>query len=162
MISEKNMHFIMIGLLVDLNRGQKTVRQMTNEMSSIISFIAVSSIYKRSALSHRLGSSAELICVFKASTTLDLEQVSKALSSVQTQHPGAQIKLLCYDKNVQMLPAQTLPHPALVQDKALLRCSSEVWGSYEHPILGQTLSEIVNLNGTFDDVEFYSQGSAIL
>jgi len=153
---------MMIGLLVELNRGQKIVRQITNEMSSIVSFLSVSSIYKRGSSNHRLGQSAELICVFKASTTLDLEQISKALSSVQAQHSGTQILLLCYDKNVQMLPALTLPHPALIQDKVLLRCSSEVWGGYEHPILGQTLSEIVNINGTFDDVEFYSQGSAIL
>lgn len=159
---ESKTHLILIGLLVDITRGQKMVRQLTNEMNSIVSFHSVSTIYKRNTSQKKYGHSSELICVFKAMTSFGPEQISMALQSLQTKHQGTRALLLSYDKKVQLIPELTLPHPILIQDRALLRCSSEVWGDYEHPILGQTLNEIVSSNNVFDDVEFYSQGSAIL
>jgi 7,8-dihydro-6-hydroxymethylpterin-pyrophosphokinase len=75
---------------------------------------------------------------------------------------GSLIDLLVFNKDVIMLPNQTLPHPLMVSDTVLLRCASEVWGDYEHPILAQTLNEIVDSNRFFDKVEFYSQGSLLL
>ncbi len=162
MTNDQRQHFALVGLLVDLTRGQREIKQITNELGSILNLQSVSCIYKRDSTSTNSTLYSELVCTFRVSTSMGSLETQQTLQKISEKYQGAEILLLSYNKDVLMLPGQTLPHPNLIKDSVLLRCSSEVWGEYEHPILGQTLNEIVDSNRILEKVEFYSQGSALL
>ena len=106
---------------------------------------------------------SELILVMKIKThKSDLElfrflkQKEKNRGQLQQMRSESFI-MLAFDQMTRMVPGQNLPNVLLHSDRLILRCAAEAWGSYEHPVLGKTLNEIVKSEKEIAGVEFFSQ-----
>lgn len=149
-------HMTMIFIAVDVLEGASTLKSQIELLATQCEGLRVSSVYKRnqqSPLSNRFFS--ELVVVVKAETFLSVEKLSIWLKDKMNNHAA----ILTFDSDVQLLPDLNLPHPLLHTDPLTLRCACEVWGSYEHPVLGQTLNELVQLEQQTKNYEFFSQGN---
>lgn len=162
MTFELHRHFALVGLQSDLTRGERLVRQIIKEYESRFEVHGVSCVYKRNSENVNKTVYSELVCVIKISTTVEVEELRSAINSINIEFAGSEGTLLSLDRMVQMLPTLTLPNPKLANDPTILRCASEIWGEYEHPILGQTLNELITSDLSYQKVEFYLQGSKLL
>ncbi len=141
-------------------RAEQTLKKLLEQTKSFCSIMSVSSVYKSDSR-QQTNQRSELVMVAKVRTTLSQRELSLNISNVKTVEGGvtSQAILLSLNREILMTPGLTLPDPRLVQDRLILQCAAEVWGQYEHPILGQTLTELVKLYPARDPVEFFSQGT---
>jgi hypothetical protein len=116
-----------------------------------------SSVYKRDLEFGVNNFNSELVMALRLEIPIGHQELHQILKNLS---PG--ITLLAYDQEVHLFPGKSLPHPDLHQDSLTLRCAAEAWGTYEHPVLGQTLNEIVRSHDKFEKVEFFAQGRAVL
>lgn len=151
-----NKHALLILMTTDSIHGLREPQRIISEIQNFTKVMKISSIYKRYLDSSADNLNAELVMVIRAETDFDENQLQESLLKVSTD-----LLLLSVDQEVNMLPGNTLPHPLLHSDPLTLRCAAEAWGSYEHPVLGQTLNEIVRSDG-MEKVEFFAQGRAVL
>lgn len=116
-----------------------------------------SSIYKRYLSRAFQDLNSTVFMVLKVETEFGFEKLFDEMKRTNLFW-----KILVFDQIVRISPNLTLPSPALNEDPALLRCAAEAWPEYRHPILGQSLNELVKSVHSFDDVEFHAQGKEIL
>ncbi len=163
----KESHAALILIASDLVSGVSRLKEIKNQISEFSEIRAISSIYKKFLNSRSEDLNSELVVVIKIDTELETSQLFKKIKSRENKRSHQQITddeswlLLCYDHEVRMFPGQNLPSPMLHTDRLALRCASEVWGSYEHPVLGKTLSELIQSDEPLDQVDFYAQGSSL-
>lgn len=149
-------HMTMIFIAVDALEGASALKSKIELLALQCEGLQVSSVYKRnqkSPFSNRYFS--ELVAVVRAETFLSIEKLSLWLKEKMSNHAA----VLTFDSDVHLLPDLNLPHPLLHTDPLTLRCACEVWGSYEHPVLGQTLNELVQLEQNTMNYEFFGQGN---
>jgi hypothetical protein len=152
-------HMTLVFIAVDVLEGAISLKTKIDLLRTQSEGLAISNVYKRSQqspLSSRFFS--ELVVVVKAETYLSVEKLSLWVK----EKMGNSAAILSFDSDVFLLPDLNLPHPLLHTDPLTLRCACEVWGSYEHPVLGQTLNELVQLELQTKNYEFFSQGNSLL
>lgn len=156
-------HFVLIFISIDLVSGEERLKNISRELRQAGTILAASSVYKR-YLNERLEDlNSELVMVFKMQTKkseMELFQLLKRIEKAPKQHqPGSSetILLLSYDQKTRMVPGQNLPNLLLHQDWLALRCAAEIWGTYEHPVIGKSLNEVVGSQLGLGSVEFFSQ-----
>ena len=154
-------HFSIIGICVDINKGKKIINELVKEINSFVTPIKISNVYKRDIHEHINSKKTELICALKITTNLKSKELAETLDHLKDKYNDCFVHLLVFDKDINIIPELTLPNPILVSDHVILRCAAEVWENYEHPILGQSLNEIIDSIRVNDKVEFYSQGLSI-
>jgi 7,8-dihydro-6-hydroxymethylpterin-pyrophosphokinase len=156
----------LLGYGQDTLLGTEAIRQSLSSLIKDFSIEKVSSIYKRYFSARNEDLNSELIFVFKAVTHLEPEGLLEKLIAFNklngTNSAKMELLLLSYDQLVMLNPKIPLPHPRLVQDPAILRCASEVWGDFNHPILDKTLNEVVKSVYSFEHIEFFSRGDSLL
>ena len=162
-------HFALIHLRLDVVEGVEAARAILREISSWGDILAISSVYKRFMTSNATDLSAYLEFVVRVETGLDVyETLSKLLMHCAAgangivQSPFADLTLLAFDDLIHMSPKLTLPYPYLHQDPLIIRCASEVWGQYEHPIFQKSLSDMSRLAPATTEIEFYLQGKTLV
>jgi hypothetical protein len=149
------------GLLVivaDLANGEAAQKKLTAKVREFCQILATSSVYKRE---RTVGAkNAELVAALKITSSLPGEELAERFSKMQLNDSGTtEVVLLTLNHEVWMRPERTLPDLRLAKDSLFLRCAAEVWGDYEHPILGRTLTELVKLHPAADSIEFFAQGT---
>lgn len=156
-------HHALIYISVEFTAGLEKVRTLLTGLRQYGDIPRTSSVYKRFLTSRQEDLNSDICLVVKIDTDLgpmELQQRLEEMNSVllQNQHRQGQTLLLSYDRVVQLLPTSTLPHPQLRNDGLTLRCAAEIWGGYEHPVLGQTLNELVKSSEPIKTSEFFAQG----
>ncbi len=149
-------HSFLILLTTDFVHGIQEQQRILSEIQNFSKVLNTSSVYKRYLDFSADNLNSELVLVLRGETDFSEKHLQDAISKVSTD-----LLLLALDQEVNMLPGNTLPHPLLHTDPLTLRCAAEAWGSYEHPVLGQTLNEIVR-SDRMEKVEFFAQGRAVL
>lgn len=159
-------HHALIYVSVEFTSGLERLRQVLRDLRQSGDSIGVSSVYKRFLTSRHEDLNSEICLVVKLETNLNeasLDQAIQQINSGLLHEPRrhGHMLLLSYDQTVQLLPHMTLPHPQLRIDGLTLRCAAEVWGGYEHPVLGQSLNELVKLSEPMNTTEFFAQGKGL-
>ncbi|RYZ84521.1 MAG: hypothetical protein EOP06_17945 [Proteobacteria bacterium] len=154
-------HQALIHISADLVGGEPLVRAIIQQMNSIVELMAVSSIYKRYLSLSRADLNALIVTVIRVSTDSAVDEMLWHFKQY-TKDTKAKVQLLTYDDLVVLSPQLTLPHPSLHTDHLIIRCGSEAWPHYEHPIMQKTLSEIAASASPATDAEFYMQGKTLV
>jgi 7,8-dihydro-6-hydroxymethylpterin-pyrophosphokinase len=157
----------LISLSTDLMAGPARLRTLVDALAEMGDITQVSSIYKQFRSHGTADLNFNLVMVLKLNTDRDLEEVFALLQSLEQTQPagfGSQpeaLSLLAFNQEIRMVPGQNLPNPSLHTDPLTLRCAAEVWGGYRHPVLGQTLQELVRFSDPLTQAEFFAQGRSL-
>lgn len=157
-------HMAMVSISIELTAGQARLKQIVSSFSEIGQIVGVSSVYKRFLTNRAEDLNSELVLVLKIETDLLPEEIFQFLNEKAQANVGrvsGHFVLLVYDRQVRLMPGQNLPSALLHSDNLTLRCAAEAWGGYEHPVLGQTLNELVRSNEPLNNVEFFAQGRSL-
>lgn len=165
----KTTHNTLIHLALDVVGGEDKAVDILSEISELGKIISISSVYKRYSNKAYIDLSARFEVVFHLETLMSVEQTLQLLLSLGIEGKNkighkchAALTLLVFDEVVQMSPHLTLPYPLLHTDSLIIRCASEIWGNYEHPILQKTLREISKSAISEPFVEFHMQGKTLV
>lgn len=161
-------HVVLILVAIDLVAGSSRLKEIFYDFQEIGVVESASSVYKRFLNKRSEDLNSELVVVVKLETRLSYTDLLNYLRkkerprNLQNFTEAENFLLLSYDKMTRMVPGENLPHPLLHGDPLTLRCAAEAWGLYEHPVLGQTLGELVRSNSSGNsNVEFYAQFSKL-
>jgi 7,8-dihydro-6-hydroxymethylpterin-pyrophosphokinase len=154
-------HQALVHFATDLVGGTPLARSLVIELNKIGQILAFSSVYKRYLATNRADLNAKIEAVFRIGTDCAADELlwhfRRFIKDKKTL-----LNLLSYDDLVVLSPQLTLPHPSLHTDFLIIRCASEVWPQFEHPIMEKTLSEISSLALPAVDVEFFLQGKSLV
>jgi len=149
---------LLIFVRLDAQVGAFGIERAVKSLSLVGNILALSSIYKKQLNPDVIDFNAELIFVIKLETSFSYLQILDELKKIH----GIPVEVLAFAQEIRMIPGQNLPHTLLHSDEVVLRCASEAWGSYEHPVLGQTLNELVRSSRQLMNVDFFAQGTKFL
>jgi 7,8-dihydro-6-hydroxymethylpterin-pyrophosphokinase len=165
----KSTHNGLIHLALDVVGGEDSAINILSEISELGKIISISSVYKRYLNKAHIDLSARFEVVLHFETLMSVEQTLQLLLSLSagdrsdiSHKCNPSLTLLVFDELVQMSPHLTLPYPLLHTDSLIIRCASEIWGEYEHPILQKTLREISKSAASAPFVEFHMQGKSLV
>jgi hypothetical protein len=152
-------HEALVMVSSEFAHGQNLIRKIVAEIRSLCQVTQVSCVYKRKLQDSFSVYQTELVAVLRVKTPMESPNYFQTLCGIMDKNRGTKVVLLCFDQVAQMSPELTLPNPQLARDTVVLRCASEVWGDFKHPILGQTLNHLVHSSNSNEIVEFFSQGT---
>ncbi len=91
------------------------------------------------------------------------QEMQKLLNKLSSEKPHCSLKflLLLFENQSQMKPSLTLPNPFLHLRSELIVPSSELWPSFEHPVLKLSLAQLRNQTTARGNLEFYAQGNSL-
>jgi hypothetical protein len=165
-MSEKNEALIFIS--VDFMAGATRLRELVSELETFGKITTVSSVFKKYLNSRSEDLNSILAVAVKVQSIMDFPQVFEILHFRQEENSrkgealSENLVLLAYGQEVFLHPDQNLPSSLLHGDPLTLRCASEAWGDYKHPVLGQTLNELVSSSLSQIKIEFFAQGHTLL
>lgn len=148
--------------------GPDALKKLLEKLKEQTQILDLSSIYKRLPQEPFSEFDATMEGVIKGITVLGANDYfafvkdthRKMIFHMEKYH--IDLKLLSYDDFINMTPELTLPYPGLHVDPLIIRCASEVWGQYEHPIFKKSLSEISKDAPPLEGCEFFLQGKKLL
>ena len=155
-------HEALISISVEEISGATTLASIALELTEVVDFKSVSSIY-RVPLSSNDGQFGYFVVV-RMETPFDADTLLSAIYKVEQTfvEQGAHIVLLAWEDLISMVPQLTLPHPTLVSNPLVLHTATEVWDQYFHPVLGKTLLEIAKAKVNTQGAEFFAQGKQLM
>jgi 7,8-dihydro-6-hydroxymethylpterin-pyrophosphokinase len=160
-------HSALIWTSTDLMAGLDRLKVRIQQLESVGDIARVSAVYKK-FLSHRSEDlNSLLVLAIRLNTDLESEQLFAILQSLEkNDEPTAggeneSLTLLAFDQEIRLMPGQNLPHLKLHTDTLTLRCAAETWGEYQHPVLGQSLQDLVRFSDPLKHVEFFAQGRSL-
>jgi len=160
-------HSALIWISTDLMAGTARLVYLIQQLQELGEVAHMSSIYKKFLSERSEDLNSNLVLVVRLSTSRDLEDIFVILQSLEKNKEvtlGANpenLVLLAYDQEIRMMPGQNLPSPKLHTDTLTLRCAAEAWADYHHPVLGQTLQELVRFSDPLKHIEFFAQGRSL-
>lgn len=154
-------HQTLVQISLDLVGGTPVAQKLISNMKRFGEVLAISSVYKRYRGSNRVDLNANIEVALRFATDCAVDELLWHLRQIVTDEK-AEITLLSYDDLVVLSPQLTLPHPTLHTDLLIVRCASEAWPQYEHPIIQKTLSEIASTALPAVDSEFFLQGKSLV
>lgn len=162
-------HGILVHIATDFTGSENKLRSILNKIRERGEIISISSIYKRSPVGSKIESDTQVELVIHVYTTMSVDQCLHLIVSLTEEvtlgfsiKSNSKLTLLAYDALIMMSPRLTLPYPDLHNDPIIARCASEVWPTYEHPILQKTLAEISRNALATIGVEFHAQGKSLI
>ncbi len=157
--------FAIIYVSVDFVSGLKKMKNIINELRAIGDLQSCSTVYKkfRSRRAEDLNASIVMSTkwLLRASEAEVFEEIGRIMDfhlSENSWSGSLEIVFLAATNTVRLVPEENLPHPQLHTDSLILRCAAEVYGEYHHPILDQSLAELVLCSDPVRDAEFFDQG----
>lgn len=160
---EESSH-VLIGIEAGLLRGLESLRWTLENLQSFSEILAVSTIVQ----TNEGPNVAHLRVVLKLLTNLTPDQIIQELQLIEQKYDEAlrviepiRCFLMGYEQFVVITPSVTLPHPVMLSDSSWLFCAWEVWRSYQHPVMNQTLDRLMS-QANVTNVDFYSQGKTIV
>ncbi len=154
-------HQTLVHIVTDLVGGTPVAQSLVAEMAKVGEITAVSSVYKRYLSNSRVDLNANIEAVARLGTDCEVDELLWYFKQYVKDKQAA-LNLLSYDDLVVLSPQLTLPHPALHTDFLIVRCASEAWRQFEHPIMQKTLGEITSLTFPATDAEFFMQGKSLI
>ena len=154
-------HQTLVHVVTDLVGGTPIAQALATEMGKVGEITSVSSVYKRYLGNNRVDLNANIEAVVRLATDCEVDELLWHFRQF-IQDKKAALNLLSYDNLVVLSPQLTLPHPSLHTDRLIVRCASEAWTQFEHPIIQKTLSEITSLTRPAGDAEFFMQGKSLV
>lgn len=154
-------HQTLVHLTTDLVGGTATAQNLLVDMEKIGQVMAISSVYKRYLGKNRVDLNANIEAVVRFATDCAVDELLWHFKQL-LKDTNVKLNLLSYDDLVVLSPQLTLPHPSLHTDFLIVRCASEAWSQFEHPIIQKTLSEIASLARPAEDAEFFLQGKSLV
>lgn len=137
------------------SRNQTAVISFLQKLSERGKIKKISTLYKR-------GDIAEFSIMFQTWESVD--NMSGYLNQINEDVGWS---ILAFEDEIMMTPALTLPSPRLHDDLLLLRCATEVWEDYVHPLFNLTLYELMKKRSSEEKltplhVEFYMQSKSLV
>lgn len=154
-------HQTLVHIVADLVGGTPIAQALVTEMGKVGEITAVSSVYKRYLGKNRVDLNANIEAVVRLGTDCEVDELLWYFKQFISEKKAA-LNLLSYDNLVVLSPQLTLPHPSLHTDFLIVRCASEAWTQFEHPIIQKTLNEITSLTMPATDAEFFMQGKSLV
>ncbi len=161
-------HTALVLISIKMIAGVEILKRLVNELKLISWEIEFSSVYVQYETEQRYDFDANMITVLKMGTSLSAEEFSQKILMTQNyllSFTGAdRVKMtpLAIDQETLMVPDLTLPHPSLHMDPLVIRCATEVWANYEHPILKKTLNDLARSLPPITNAEFMLQGKSLV
>lgn len=162
-------HSALIHVALDLVGGVEKAKSLVRKMAEYGDILAISSVFKRYLTPERLDLSANIEFVIRYESQMSVDQMLLFVISLSeegtqgvTRKGMMELILLTFDDKILMSPRLTLPYPMLHQDPLIIRCSSEAWPQYEHPIYQKSLSEISRSAPPAKQAEFFIQGKSLV
>jgi 7,8-dihydro-6-hydroxymethylpterin-pyrophosphokinase len=157
---------ILIGIESGVLRGMDILKKSTEIILEFTEILVISSVIRST---HQDQDNAEeyLSVVLKATTSESPETLIKRLIHLEQYFLREYFSkyfravLLAYSDQMSLVPHLLLPHPQLVQNRAFLIGSVEIWGNYNHPILEKQLNLLLK-DTDVKGVEFISPGKSLL
>lgn len=156
-----NTETVLIGLRCNLMEGLDPLRKAVQEVQHNSSDHKISNIYKSEGLALERGWLAELWAVLRLRSNSDLHDLKTQMLFWSDRTP-IELTLLSFGSHVVLNPEVPLPHPHLHRMRIFLQCAAEVEPHFIHPILGQTLLDLVNSDARVLNGEFFAQGRQTL
>jgi 7,8-dihydro-6-hydroxymethylpterin-pyrophosphokinase len=154
-------HQTLVHITTDLVGGTTVAQIILKEMEKLGHTLAISSVYKRYLGKNRVDLNANIETVVRFATDFAVDELLWHFKQI-TKNQKVNLNLLSYDNLVVLSPQLTLPHPSLHTDFLIVRCASEAWSQFEHPIIQKTLSEIASGALPALDAEFFLQGKSLV
>lgn len=154
-------HQTLIHLATDLVGGTSIAQNLAIELEKLGQIVAISSIYKRYLGANRVDLNANIEAVLRFATDCAVDELLWHFRRLLKDKKPS-LNLLSYDDLVVLSPQLTLPQPCLHTDFLIIRCASEAWPQFEHPIIEKTLSEIAAFAFPAVDAEFFLQGKSLV
>lgn len=154
-------HQTLVHITTDLVGGTPIAQNLLSEMEKVGEVVAISSVYKRYLGKNHVDLNANIEAVIRFATDCAVDELLWHFKRF-IKNKKVNMNLLSYDDLVVLSPRLTLPHPSLHTDFLIVRCASEAWSQFEHPIIQKTLSEIASLALPALDAEFFIQGKSLV
>lgn len=164
-MSDELWHQALVAIACDLASGERHLKKMVRQIELISQIESISSVYKKNHSDDYESLNSQLWVVVRIKTKESAEGLNSELRKIGdggTQFSKGMAILLTYDQQINLLRDLPLPHPMLQGEKVVLFCASEAWGQYRHPILGQSLNELVMLYAQDEPLEMFFQGTQLL
>lgn len=168
---------ILISLKAYSGHGAGVLKLPLTLLSKEIKILRLSSVYKVYRPAESLGPLRDLrseerldgiSMIVLAESELAPEHIMGRLANIEKVLQANDIKksisldLLVYGVEVLVSPQITLPHPEMHLHPEEIVPAVEVWGDYQHPILGLSMQEIARNFVHSNWGEFIAQGEALL
>lgn len=155
---------ILVGLRTNLLDGLSPLRGLFERAQKDFQEAKPSNVYKSEGQALEQGWLAELWTVIRAETELPPMEVRNILGrwELEAKEPVADITFLSYGSHVLLNPQSPLPDPNLHRKRVFLQCAAEVEPHFIHPILGQSLLQLVNSDQRALIGEFFAQGRQLI
>ena len=157
------MNFALISISTEMTRGLNGLRECLQGLDQL-EVQKVSSVYRRRDLLTEGTLSSEVLVVLGVQTKQSLSDLQGFLLRQNERYPFSQWLLLSYNHEIHLDPESPIPHPRLNFDPLILRCAAEIQGSFEHPVLGRSLQELVRSSAQMSDEasdEFLARGESL-
>lgn len=151
---------VLIGIRSNLMEGLKPIEEWLDWAQSEFQAVQLSNIYRTEGQALNRGWLSELWAVVRIET--ELTYLDSAQLKTRPEDSQIESTLLAWGSEVLLNPIAPLPNPNLHRQRVFLQCSAELEPKLVHPILGQSLVELVNLEQRPLDAEFFAQGRRTL
>ncbi len=154
----------LILVAAELTTGMQKINDSLREISKICPILASSAVYKRYHNNRKEDLNSEICSVILLQTEfsiLELADLLRKFSGSRSDRSELVVRILSFGDEVRLTPSIPLPNPALHSDYLVLKCATEIYGKYLHPVLGKTLDEILAGLNTGELIEFFAQPKAL-
>lgn len=155
--------FILVGIRSNLLEDLLPIRELIHLAAADFINVTASNIYKSDGQALEKGWLAELWVCLRAESDDSSSEVAHKLNRWASQvGDSADVLFLAYGSQVHLNPKDPLPNPNLHRLRIFLQCAAEVEPHFVHPILGQSLIQLVNTDPRPLNGEFFAQGRLAL
>lgn len=154
------MNFVLIGLRSNLMQGLKPLEDWSRWAQKTYGDLQLSNIYRTEGQALKQGWLSELWAVARVET--EHSHYDSASFLLKESDGSVEATLLSWGNEVFLNPETPLPNPDLHRQRVFLQCCAEIEPKLVHPILGQSLIELVNLDTRPLNADFYAQGRRTL
>ncbi|PWU17755.1 MAG: hypothetical protein C5B49_08315 [Bdellovibrio sp.] len=153
---ESNRRIILVGVRANLLEGLDPLFKLEEQARSQFVGVRLSNIYRAVKSSGTERWLAELWAVLRFDSDRSMDELLAWAEGCRNEN--LVLKILTYGSRVELNPRHPFPHPDLRRERIFVQCAAEVEPSFIHPILGQTLLQLVNSDRRSIMADFFAQG----
>lgn len=155
--------FVLIGIRSNLLEDLLPIRELIHSAVFDFKEVQASNIYKSEGQALEKGWLAELWVALRVESEESSTEIANKLNKWATQvGDSADVLFLAHGNQVNLNPRNPIPNPNLHRLRIFLQCAAEIEPHFVHPILGQSLIQLVNSDSRPLNGEFFAQGRLAL